>query len=193
MNSTSCTPVFPSFHIYPSPLQPSPKRKQDKKNKIKINIKKKERHFAAEAAAFCSNSFTCYVHWNESLSSSRSLASAIFSIMCHHRDSSPPVVAPCCGDPAALIMQDQSLHLLQPFIGGVAVGASSALCLWASMVSELFGPQLFCTCSPRATSPAGTFIILALVLAASLSFQLFIKELKKLRVTTAVTVRLITH
>lgn len=141
--------------LHPCSLPPK-ENKTKKNNKIKINIKKKERHFADEAAVFCSNSFTCYVRWNESLSSSRSLASAIFSIMCHHRDSSPPVVAPCCGDPAALIMQDQSLHLLQPFIGGVDVGASSALCLWASMVSELFDLQLFCTCSTRAISPAGT-------------------------------------
>lgn len=54
--------------------------------------------------------------------SSSSLAPAILSIMCHHRDSSGPVVALCYGDPAALVMQHQPLHLLQLFIGGVDVG-----------------------------------------------------------------------
>ena len=62
--------------------------------------------------------FIALSHW----SGLGPLASAALSILDPHRDSSRTVVALCHGDPAALVLQDQRLQMLQQFIDGVYVG-----------------------------------------------------------------------
>ena len=44
-----------------------------------------------------------------------------------------PVHALCCGDPAALVLQDLSFYVLQKIIGGVDVGVSQLTTLVLGM------------------------------------------------------------
>lgn len=145
-----------------------------------------------EAALFCPNSFTCKcpLHW------------AIcpvwgFWLLLHYpywilAKTSGLLLLPWVMWVAALALQGWPgpLHLLQLFIGGVDVGAAQlrAVCLY------LDGILNYSACQLSSTSPQGQLscftqasggghltcsdIILALMLANSLIFQLFIKELK---------------
>lgn len=143
--------MHPSLSIPPYPpstFATFPQKKTKQKGQISIT-KKESKPFGHRSCSVCSSSLPCMLFAMSHWSPSRSLASAVLSIMDPHRDFSYRVVALCHGYPAAFVLQDQPLHLLQLFIGGVDVGVGQlkTVCLslggiWAVQpVSSVPAPQ----------------------------------------------------
>ena len=84
--------------------------------------------------------FIATSHW----AGSRPLASATTSIQNPHQDSplGYPVISLCHGDPAALVLHDWPLHVIQQFTDEVAIGVGTKFQIWVWVVDELVSPPV---------------------------------------------------